>query len=455
MPAHVVLSLPDPDSAAEIGERLRADGHRVVVTPDVETALDQLREANPDVVLFAVDPTSAEGAAKLKEARARAGHSVLVAVATRSTLEAAEDALKAGADHCVSLPVDIASLRAVLRRANEKVSLAQRVHAAEEAAADQLDIVNVHRIVGAHPSMQRLLRKVLQAARSRATVLIHGETGTGKELIAAAVHENSRRAGGPYIRLNCSALAESLLESELFGHEKGSFTGASARRRGKFERAAGGTLFLDEVSEIPKPIQVKLLRFLQEREFERVGGDETIRVDVRIVAATNRDLRAMVEDGTFREDLFYRLNVVRLDVPPLRARTSDITLLAESFLRRFAEEEEKSLDGFTDQALAALLEYPWPGNVRELQNAIEQAVVLAEGTRIEPGDLPIAPVDQPALDPVQLMVPGVTMAELERYAILKTLESVGGSPTKAAKILGISRRTIQYRLQAYGIPRPK
>jgi DNA-binding NtrC family response regulator len=305
-------------------------------------------------------------------------------------------------------------------------------------------------IVGAHPSMQQLFKRMLQAAPSRSTVLVQGETGTGKELIAKAIHDHSTRREGPLVRLNCAALAETVLESELFGHERGAFTGAVARRHGRFEQADGGTLFLDELNEMPLSLQVKLLRFLQEREFERVGGNETITVNVRIVAASNRDLRGLVDDGRFREDLYFRLKVVVLEVPPLRARPSDVPLLADHFLRIYADENGKELHGFTRRAKEALLAYPWPGNVRELQHAIEQAVVLCEGDLIDTDDLPIEPTER-EVDPLSLMIPGVTLAEVERYTIMKTLEAVGGSPGKAAQILGISKRTVQYRLREWGI----
>jgi DNA-binding NtrC family response regulator len=286
-------------------------------------------------------------------------------------------------------------------------------------------------------------------APSRASVLIVGETGTGKELIAEMIHRASPRAKAPLVRLNCAALSESLLESELFGHERGAFTGAVGRREGRFEQANGGTLFLDEVSEIPLATQVKLLRFLQERQFERVGGNETLTVDVRIVAATNRDLRERMKAGAFREDLFYRLNVVQIDVPPLRVRKSDIPLLAQHFLQRFAKENGVDVRGFTDEALRALLAYPWPGNVRELENAVERAVVMCQGTEIGTEHLPMASSE--TVQEMGMLVPGVTMAELERMAILQTLEAVGGSTAKAADLLGISRRKIQYRLKEWGM----
>jgi DNA-binding NtrC family response regulator len=302
--------------------------------------------------------------------------------------------------------------------------------------------------------MQRLMKNVAQVARSRATVLIHGETGTGKELIASAIHQNSDRKGKPFVRLNCASLSETLLESELFGHERGSFTGAVGRREGRFRQADGGTLFLDEVSEIPPSVQIKLLRFLQEREFERVGGNETLKVDVRVVAATNRELKQRVDEGRFREDLYYRLKVVQLDVPPLRIRRSDIPLLAQSFVRKYARENDRDVRGFTQGALQHLMIYPWPGNVRELENAIERAVVMCEGDLIDVDDLPTSA--QASLDngSVLALIPGITMAELERMAILRTLDAVDGSTARAAEILGISQRKIQYRVKEWAYQPP-
>jgi DNA-binding NtrC family response regulator len=296
--------------------------------------------------------------------------------------------------------------------------------------------------------MVNLMRLVEQVAPSKASVLIVGETGTGKELIAEMIHNASPRSKSPLVRLNCAALTESLLESELFGHEKGAFTGAVARREGRFEQANNGTIFLDEVSEIPLATQVKLLRFLQERTFERVGGNETLKVDVRVIAATNRDLRQRITAGQFREDLFYRLNVVTLEIPPLRERASDINELSAFFLGRYADENGKRIEGFSEDALAALRAHSWPGNVRELENAIERAVVLCDGAKIEARHLPvpITPGAQDALPPI----PGSTIYDLEKYAILKTLEACKGSTSKAATILGISPRKIQYKLREYG-----
>jgi DNA-binding NtrC family response regulator len=309
-------------------------------------------------------------------------------------------------------------------------------------------------IIGNHPSMQGLLKKVAQVAKTRANVLILGESGTGKELIAASLHQNSKRHAARFIKLNCAALSESVLESELFGHEKGAFTGAVSRREGRFEQANGGTLFLDEISEVPPAVQIKLLRFLQEREFERVGGNETLKVDVRIVAATNKDLMLLVNQGRFREDLYYRLNVVRIVVPPLRARHSDILRLAEHFLRRAAAENEVEVLGFTEAAKALMANYPWPGNVRELQNTVEQAVVLTETGWVDADDLPIRAEPKAVEPPLKLVIPGATLAEIERYAITETLKAVGGSTTRAAEVLGISRRTVQYRVREWGLSSP-
>jgi DNA-binding NtrC family response regulator len=287
-----------------------------------------------------------------------------------------------------------------------------------------------------------------QVAPSRATVLITGESGTGKELIANAIHQRSPRAKGPFIKLHCAALAESLLESELFGHERGSFTGAMARKDGRFSLADGGTLFLDEIGEISPSIQVKLLRFLQEHELERVGGTQTIHLDVRVIAATNRNLLEEIARGRFREDLFYRLNVIALEMPPLRDRRSDIPALVKFFIARYARDNAKHIEACAPDALEILMTYAWRGNVRELENAIERAVVLCSGTTIEVKHLP--PSVKPRSVPIGMpMVPGATLAELERYAILETLKATGGSTSRTAEVLGLSTRTIQYRLHDY------
>ena len=450
---HVLIVDDDPDSREELVHQLVGQGHALEVAESPQLALPLLESLRPQVVVVGLGHGKPHALAFLESARKQSGSQVaFIAVSRSSHPEALVEAFRHGADHCLCFPEQAEALFMVVRRALEKPALAREVERARAGILDPAAAQQINAILGSHPVMQALLDKVLAAAHSRATVLIHGETGTGKELIAAAVHSQSKRKDGPFVRLNCSALSQTLLESELFGHEKGAFTGAVTRRKGRFEQADSGTLFLDEVSEIPMPVQVKLLRFLQERQFERVGGNETLRVDTRIVAATNKDLRQLVDDGRFREDLYYRLNVVRLEVPPLRARPSDIPLLADHFLRRFAAENDKLIQGFSDEAMRALLTQPWPGNVRELQNAVEQAVVLCRGELVEAEHLPLSRVSNDA-ESIRLMIPGVTLAELERFAILRTLDAVGGSPSRAAAILGISRRTIQYRLQEWGLSR--
>ncbi|HKU37409.1 MAG TPA: sigma-54 dependent transcriptional regulator, partial [Polyangiales bacterium] len=332
---HVLIVDDDPDSREELVHQLVGQGHALEVAESPQLALPLLESLRPQVVVVGLGHGKPHALAFLESARKQSGSQVaFIAVSRSSHPEALVEAFRHGADHCLCFPEQAEALFMVVRRALEKPALAREVERARAGILDPAAAQQINAILGSHPVMQALLDKVLAAAHSRATVLIHGETGTGKELIAAAVHSQSKRKDGPFVRLNCSALSQTLLESELFGHEKGAFTGAVTRRKGRFEQADSGTLFLDEVSEIPMPVQVKLLRFLQERQFERVGGNETLRVDTRIVAATNKDLRQLVDDGRFREDLYYRLNVVRLEVPPLRARPSDIPLLADHFLRR-------------------------------------------------------------------------------------------------------------------------
>jgi DNA-binding NtrC family response regulator len=444
----ILIAAADAMLSRQLIGALAEGGHVVEAAADGAGALALVDSSTPDLVLVELEPDDQAGLELIERLRRATSMSAIVALTAAGSVESIVEAIKRGADQCLARPIKPRALEVVVNQALDKALLHKSASA--RAADEPLGRGNFDRIVAAHPLMQQLLAKAFQVAQSRATVLIHGETGTGKELIAAAIHQNSKRKQGPFVRLNCAALSESLLESELFGHERGAFTGAVVRRKGRFEQAHLGTLFLDEVSEIPLSVQVKLLRFLQEREFERVGGDEPLQVDVRVVAATNRDLKAMVEDHTFREDLYYRLNVVRLEVPPLRARPSDVPLLAEYFLQKYAAENEKERASLSSEAREVLAAHPWPGNVRELQNVIEQAVVLCDREAIGVDELPIASELREA-EPIRLMVPGVTLAELERFAILKTLEAVGGSPSKAAAILGISRRTIQYRMREWGM----
>ncbi len=441
-----VLIVDDERNArAALDELLREEGFATETAADGRRALSTIEVFDPDVVVTDVKMPGMDGLTLLRQGTAVAPHTTFLVMTAFGSIETAVEAIKQGAENYLTKPLDFDALTALVARGVDRSRLSREAAELRERVASRFSVGS---ILGDHPSMQRLLKMIRQVAPSRATVLIQGESGTGKELIAAAIHQNSRRKDGPFVRLNCAALAETLLESELFGHEKGSFTGATGRREGRFAQAAGGTLFLDEVSEIALPIQVKLLRFLQEREFERVGGNETLRVDVRVVAASNRDLKEAVRAGTFREDLFYRLNVVQLDVPPLRERRSDIPLLAHHFLRKYAGESNRDLEGFDDHALRHLMSYPWPGNVRELENAVERAVIMAEQDRIRLDDFP--PVDTTDATSNGQGIPlGMTLAEIERIAIQQALDAVEGSTAKAAEMLGISQRKIQYRLKEW------
>jgi two-component system, NtrC family, response regulator HydG len=361
----------------------------------------------------------------------------------RVMLEASFDARGGPDDWACQLLEGAAYLAAVLMEAERLASTPAPLTVVNRDGAAPL--------IGCSETMRLLRERVERVANTNFTVLIEGESGVGKELVARQIHELSVRRQGPFVAINCAALVETLLEAELFGIEERTATGVRGRR-GKFEHADGGTLFLDEIGEISPAVQVKLLRFLQEREFERVGGNDTISVDVRIIAATNRNLQQRVADGKFREDLFYRLNVINIDMPPLRARASDILLLAGHFLRKFAAENGKTISGFSTESLARLGGYGWPGNVRELENVVERAVILCRGPEITVADLPAHLV--PARHGDAIHIPGATLDEVERYTITKTLESTGGSTTRAAEILGISVRKIQYKLHEYqGAPR--
>ena len=418
-------------------------------------ALSMAAETAPSLVILDMMLPDRSGLDIIEELKATCGGAPIVIVTAYHDMETTIRAMKLGAYDYIHKPfADPAALDLVVDRALKMHQLSRR---AATVSVDRAEF-RLGDIVGNSRQIQQLVKDIGKVANaSYATVLISGESGTGKELIARVIHNYSYDHPKPFVGINCSAIVDTLLESELFGHERGAFTGAQARRDGRFQQADGGTLFLDEIGEISPSTQVKLLRFLQEREFERVGGNQTIKVDVRIVAATNRDLQALVREGKFREDLFYRLNVVSIEMPPLRARPTDIPLLAMHFLRKYAAENEKPVRGFSAEALERLVRYGWPGNVRELENAIERAVVVCRGEEVGTDDL--APTIVPA-EPGgkgQLpSVPGSTLAELEKFAILKTLEHTGGSTSKAAEMLGISPRKIQYRLREYsGAPGPR
>jgi DNA-binding NtrC family response regulator len=425
-------------------ELLRDEGYSVETAADGFKALGKLADFAPDLVLTDLKMPGMDGIQLLRKLRETDPELPVIMMTAFGEVETAVNAMRDGARDYLSKPVNVSELSMVVAREMGERRLRAEAGLLRAQLAEKYSFDN---IVGSAAPMQEVFKTVAQIAPSRASVLITGESGTGKELIAAAIHHRSARADKPFVKLHCAALAESLLESELFGHERGSFTGATGRRDGRFQQANHGTLFLDEIGEIAPAVQVKLLRFLQEREFERVGGNETISVDVRVIAATNRDLRQMVADGKFREDLFYRLNVINLEMPALRSRPSDVPLLAGHFLRKYAEDNAKRIQGFSADALDRLAAYHWPGNVRELENVIERAVVLAQSGQITAAELP--PHLVPAKGPTGLQIPGATMDEIERYAITKTLESTGEPTSRAADILRISIRKIQYKLHEY------
>jgi len=447
-----VLVVDDEEGARSGLEKLlRLEGYAVDAAADGLAALERAAEQPPDVVVTDLKMPRMDGMALMERLRAQWPGMPVIVVTAFGDVGSAVAAMRQGAEHYLVKPVDFDELQVAIDRAIENRDV--------RAEADQLrrqlrerDARGLEGMVGASPAMQKVYKVAAQIAPARATVLITGESGTGKGELARAIHAKGPRVGKAFVTLHCAALAETLLESELFGHEKGSFTGADRRRVGRFEQANGGTLFLDEIGEIPLSIQVKLLRVLQERTFERVGGNEAVKVDVRLIAATNKDLSAEVESGRFREDLFYRLNVVHVDMPPLRVRENDVLTLARHFLDRFSKENDKQLEGFSDRALAKMLAHRWPGNVRELENAVERATVLAEGTLIDEDDLPIE-VSSAGRQGIQ--IPGSTMAEIERHAIEATLDAVGGSTARAAEMLDLSIRTIQYRLHEFGRATPR
>ncbi|MCL2725542.1 MAG: sigma-54 dependent transcriptional regulator [Polyangiaceae bacterium] len=445
--ARVLVVDDDEGARSGLAQLLASEKYTVDTAEDGVVALELAKERPPDVVVTDLSMPRMGGMELLRKLREQDPEMPVIVATSSQELATGVAAMRAGAEDYLTKPIDFGAMLVTIERALEQ----REVRVEAENLRRQLrerDAEGLRGLIGASTAMQKVYRVARQVAPSRATVLITGESGTGKGELARTIHALSPRANKPFVALHCAALAESLLESELFGHEKGAFTGADKRRAGRFEQADGGTLFLDEVGEIPMLTQVKLLQVLQERSFQRVGGSESISVDVRVVAATNRDLTADVREGRFREDLYYRLNVVHIEVPPLRVRGGDIIVLAKHFLRKFGLENHKRVDGFSDKARAKILAHRWPGNVRALENAIERAVVLCEGSVVEEDDLPFEAAGE-SLGPIR--VPGATMAELERYAILKTLEATEGSTTKAAELLDISVRTIQYRLNEYGI----
>ncbi len=423
-------------------------GYEISEADDGGSAIDMVRQQPYDLVLMDVRMLKVSGLEALAAIKSINPAIPVVIMTAYSSVETAVAALTQGAHDYLTKPLDFDKLRITLERAMDHSRLKAENRLLRERLGLQFDR---RHIIGQSTAMVRLFDSVAQVAPSEATVLIAGESGTGKELIAGAIHFNSSRRDGPFVRLNCAAITETLLESELFGHEKGAFTGADRRREGRFFQADGGSLLLDEVSEMPLPMQVKLLRVLQEREFTRVGGDTVIRVDVRVIAATNKDLPELVSGGRFREDLYYRLNVVGLTLPALRERAEDIPLLALHFLEAFALKNRKEVKGFTPQAMDRLIRYAWPGNVRELMNAVERAVVMTRGDFLTEEDVSLIPTAAMP-EPEQPAAAGARpLEEVEKATILITLKAADGNKSEAARRLGITRRTLHKKLKAYGV----
>jgi two-component system response regulator HydG len=429
-------------------------GYNVAEADDGSVAVEAVKKKSFDLILMDIRMMNMSGIEALEQIK-RINPSIPVIIMTAyASVETAVKALKKGAYDYLTKPLDFDELQMAIVRATEHSRLKKENEYLKERLGEKFDRQS---IIGRSAAMTRLLEVVEQVAATQATVLITGESGTGKEIIANAIHFNSNRKNAPFVKINCAAMTETLLESELFGHEKGAFTGADRRREGKFVQADGGSIFLDEVSEMSPAMQVKLLRVLQERELTRVGGQEVIKIDVRVIAASNKDLRKEVREGHFREDLFYRLNVVTLDVPPLRERPEDIPIMAQSFLKTFAQRNEKTTKGLTPGAMQKLVRYSWPGNVRELMNTVERAVVLSRTEMVDEDELIFTMADQTACPDDSSGTSNrhiaddgnLSLEEVEKQKILESLEACGGNKSEAARRLRITRKTLRKKLEKY------
>ncbi len=435
-----ILVVDDEKSQREILEMiLSAEGYDVTTASSGEAALRIAKERRFDLALTDLKMTGMDGVELLQRLLAYDSSIIVILLTAHGSIDSAKEALRRGAFEYLEKPYDRETLLETIRRALARL--------------DALDI----EIVSASSEMEAVKKMILKVARSSSTVLIRGESGTGKELIARAIHTQSPRSAEMFQAVNCAAINENLLESELFGHEKGAFTGAHVEKKGLFEVADKGTLFLDEIGELDVTMQAKLLRALQEREIRRVGGTRAIKIDVRVVAATNRDLRAMVGDGRFRDDLYYRINVLSVDVPPLRERREDIPVLIDFFLKKHTRNTSRLVRGLTPEARKVMIDYAWPGNVRQLESAIERAILLAESDLITVEDLPleVRQETRPAAEGAfKLPSEGVMFEDVERNLIMQAMERTDYNITKSAKLLGLTFRTLQYRLEKFGIKRP-
>ena len=442
--ATILVADDEAGMRESVSRALRREGFQVIAVEDGAAALDTLRRVAVDLLVADLRMPGLDGLELLRAARLVAPDTEVIVLSGHGTVEEAVDAMKEGAWDFLTKPFDRAPLVRAVRQALERRALVLENRRLQRQLDD---LAGADEMVGRSPAILELARLVRQVAPTTATALILGESGTGKELVARAIHRLSPRREKPFVRVNCAALPDTLLESELFGHEKGAFTGAVGRRQGRFELADGGALLLDEVGDLSPLAQAKVLRVLQEGEFEPIGAMRTVRVDVRVVAATNQDLAALVGEKRFREDLYYRLQVIALTVPPLRERREDIPLLAQHFLRRYATKNQRAIQGFSEEALARLTDYPWPGNVRELEHSVERAVVLAQGPFVEARDLPETVAQtEPSMRVVPIPI-GMPLEEVEQRLIEETLRQTKGDKELAAKLLGIASRTIYRKLK--------
>src|SRR5436190_15369112 len=449
-----ILVVDDHDSLRKgLVRALNNAGHDVEEAANGTSAIERLQDSQFDVVLTDLRMGGADGMDVLRTTRSIQPSAAVILMTAFGSIHTAVEAMKIGAFDFVQKPFEIEEMELKIEKAIELRHLKYQV---DYLRHEQQDIYDFDHIVGASGALQSVLAIVKKVARSNSTVLVRGETGTGKELIAGAIHHNSNRATRAFVKVNCAALQENLLESELFGHEKGAFTSADKQRIGRFEQADGGSLFLDEVGDMSPNTQAKILRVLQEHEFERLGGTRTLRVDVRIIAATNRNLPQMVAQGLFREDLYYRLNVVSIDMPPLRERKDDIEQLAKFFLKRFAGELKKNVMGLSPDAQKLLMRYNWPGNIRELENSIERAVLMSEGPLVTSvdlrlGELSTTQASGDAAPVVKIPPTGIPLEEIERQALVEALRMSNWVQKDAAELLAISPRVMNYKIKTLGI----
>ncbi len=448
MKFHILVVDDEKNIREGLKASLEMEDYSVYLAEDGKAGWNMVNKHEIDLVIADLKMPGMSGEELLKRVSSSYPTIPVIILTGHGTIESAVEAMRNGAYDFITKPVNLDHLSLLIRKALSNRQLVLQYRDLQEEVKRLSERQSAPRLIGKSPEIQKIIRMIEQVAATKASVIITGESGVGKEVVADAIVKLSNRSDKPFVKVHCAALAETLLESELFGHEKGAFTGAVARTRGRFELANTGTIFLDEIAEINQQVQIKILRVLQDKKFERVGGEETQEVDVRVISATNRDLSREIAEGRFREDLYYRLNVVNIHVPPLRQRKDDIPLLASAFLKEFTEENEKAIEGFEAKARDALYSYRWPGNIRELRNAVESAVVMCRSTLIGKEDLPPSIVSGSEDDQVRVQI-GSTLEDAEKEVIRATLRHENGNKSKTAEVLGIGRKTLHRKIQEY------